>query len=403
MTTRKRTIWSGAIPAALALATILVGGTMTARAANENLLEGLPPELKQLYEGSTDNLQPSAYDNFSPAPKPWKFCYSESYQGNPWRVSVTNELKRLVDVYKAKGLISDFEMSDSNGDTSRQIAQVRAFIDKKCTIIMMIAGSSTGLNDAIEAAYKAGIPVVTASSTVTSPYAINVDSNFVRWGYEMAEAIVKQLDNKGNVLMVEGIAGAPIVAQERAGADKVFKPSGVKILRSVNGNWTANVTKTVVLQALATTPQKIDAVWTTGSESRVIAEAFAEAKRPQPLITGSISGDALGYWKEHPDGYRFDGHGVLPGWTAQTLFRVAVRILEGQQPKMNSLMIPIPQIHQADFAKWAKDCMKPDSVSVFPAPPEDPMPDSLLDAYFKKPAAIPFYNYADMPDPCAAK
>ena len=47
--------------------------------------------------------------------------------------------------------------------------------------------------------------------------------------------------------------------------------------------------------------------------------------------------------------------------------------------------------------------MKPDSVSVFPAPPEDPMPDSLLDAYFKKPAAIPFYTYADMPDPCAGK
>ena len=65
MTTRRRTIWSGAIPAALALATILVGGAMTARAANENLLEGLPPELKQLYEGSTDNLQPSAYDNSS--------------------------------------------------------------------------------------------------------------------------------------------------------------------------------------------------------------------------------------------------------------------------------------------------------------------------------------------------
>ena len=42
---------------------------------------------------------------------------------------------------------------------------------------------------------------------------------------------------------------------------------------------------TFVLQALATTPQKIDAVWTTGSESRVVAEAFAEANRPQPLIT----------------------------------------------------------------------------------------------------------------------
>ena len=107
-------------------------------------------------------------------PPPWKWCHSESYQGNPWRVALTNELKRLVDVYKAAVKVSDFELSDSNSDTSRQIAQIRAFIDKKCSIITAVAGSSTGLNEAIEAAYKAGIPVVTISSSVTSPYAINV-------------------------------------------------------------------------------------------------------------------------------------------------------------------------------------------------------------------------------------
>ena len=106
-----------------------------AKAANENLLEGLPDNLKSLYEGQTDTLQPSAYDSFKMPPAPWKWCHSESYQGNPWRVALTNELRRLVDVYKAAGKISDFELSDSNGDTSRQIAQIRAFIDKKCSII----------------------------------------------------------------------------------------------------------------------------------------------------------------------------------------------------------------------------------------------------------------------------
>ena len=316
---------------------------------------------------------------------------------------MTNELKRLVDVYKAAGKVSDFELSDSNGDTSRQIAQIRAFIDKKCSIITAVAGSSTGLNDAIEAAYKAGIPVVTISSSVTSPYAINVDSNYARWGFDMASAIAKTLGGSGNVLMIEGIAGAPIVALERAGAEKAFKGTGIKEARSVNGNWTANVTKTAVLQALATTPQKIDAVWTTGSESRVVAEAFAEANRPQPLITGSISGDALGYWKAHPDGYRFDGQAVLPGWNSQALFRVAARLLEGQQPKLGTLLIPIPAVHQDDLGKWYKACMTPDAVSVFPSPPSDPVSDKDLDAYFKKPAAIANYNYADVPDPCAGK
>src|SRR6516225_1660504 len=238
--------------AALAAIACSVACGAGARAANENLLDGLPDNLKSLYEGATENLQPSAYDDFKMPPPPWKWCHSESYQGNPWRVALTNELKRLVDVYKAAGKISDFELSDSNGDTSRQIAQIRAFIDKKCSIITAVAGSSTGLNDAIEAAYKAGIPVLTISSSVTSPYAINVDSNYARWGYDMASSIRKALGGKGNVLMVEGIAGAPIVALERAGAEKVFKGSDVKEVRSVNGNWTANVTKTAVLQALAT-------------------------------------------------------------------------------------------------------------------------------------------------------
>lgn len=395
-------IQAARIAAAVSIACI-VGWSAGAKAANENLLEGLPDNLKPLYEGATENLQPSAYDNFKMPAPPWKWCHSESYQGNPWRVALTNELKRLVDVYKAAGKVSSFEMSDSNSDTSRQIAQIRAFIDKKCSIITTVAGSSTGLNDAIEAAYKAGIPVVTISSSVTSPYAINVDSNYARWGYDMASAIKNALGGKGDVLMVEGIAGAPIVALERAGAEKAFKGSGIKEVRSVNGNWTANVTKTAVLQALATTPQKIDAVWTTGSESRVVAEAFAEAHRPQPLITGSISGDALGYWKAHPDGYRFDGQAVLPGWNSQALFRVAVRLLEGQQPKLGTLLIPIPAVHQDDLGKWYKACMTPASVSVFPSPPADPVSDKDLDAFFKKPAAIADYNYADVPDPCAGK
>ncbi|TGR74084.1 ribose ABC transporter substrate-binding protein, partial [Mesorhizobium sp. M1C.F.Ca.ET.193.01.1.1] len=136
-------------------------------------------------------------------------------------------------------------------------------------------------------------------------------------------------------------AGSPLVAEQRVGADKAFAESpDVKVVRDVNGNWTAAVTKTVVLQALATNPGPIEAVWTSGSEARVVAEAFAQAGRPAPVITGSISGDALGYWKAHPD-FKFTGGALLPSWTAQTAVRVGVRMLLGQEPKVSLVEIPV--------------------------------------------------------------
>ena len=385
----------------LAAATFLSVSSIAQAADVKSVIDGLPAELKAQYDGAPQKILPSAWDNFKAPAKPWKWCHSESYQGNPWRVAVTNELKRLVDGLIADGTVASFEVSDSNNDTSQQINQIRAFIDKGCSIITSIPGSATALDDAVDAAAKAGIPFITAAGSVTSPNAINVDSNYARWGYDMMAAIGKAKPD-ASVLMVEGIAGLPIVVQEKQGADKALaENSGIKVARTVNATLTANVTKTVVLQAIATNPAPIDAVWTTGSESRVVAEAFAQAGRPAPLVTGSITGDALGYWKANPDKYRFEGNAALPGWTAETLFRTGVRVLEGQQPKLNTLLIPIPAVHGNELDKWYKDCMTPDAVSVFPVPPTDPMPENLLDAYFAKPAPTKGWAYAKVPDACA--
>jgi ribose transport system substrate-binding protein len=381
------------VPGVLALAASALMATST---MGQDLTASLPDNLKTLYIGATNVLSPSAYDNFAAVPAPWKWCHSESYQGNPWRVTVTNELKRLVE---AGG--NSFEVSDSNNDTAQQINQIRAFIDKKCSIITSIPGSATALDDVVKAAYDAGIPFVTAAGSVTSPYAINVDSNYGAWGYDMIKAIAAAKGGKADILMVEGIAGHPIVVQEKEGADRALaEETGIKVVRTINGNWTANVTKSVILQALATYPGNIDAVWTTGSESRVVAEAFAEAGRPAPLITGSVTGDAIGYWKANTDKYNFTGHGVLPHWTAQTLYRVGARLLSGQKPKLNTLLMPIPPIKQEDFEGIYKECMTPDAVSVFPIPATDPVPESVLDGYFTNPAPTPNYDYATVPGAC---
>lgn len=363
------------------------------------LVAGLPAALKSQYVGLPTTPHKSAWASFKGTKKPWKACYADSYQGNPWRVALANDLKRLAAQYKQAGLVSGFAMSVSDNDVARQNQQIRQFVDQGCSVIFTVAASPTGLNQAIAAAHAKGVPVVTLAGSVTSPYAVNVDSNYYVLGRDMAQAIADS--GAKNVLMVEGIQGSPIAVLQNDGAKAAFKAAGVNVVAEVNGNWTPSVTKQVVLKALATHPTGIDAVWSTGSESAVIAQAFKQAGHDTPLITASISGDALGYWHENQGDFKFSGVALMPTWTAETAWRAGMRTLAGNGPKIDPIMVPVPQVDQSTLPKLYQPCMKPDSASVFPVVPNDPLPNSLMGAYFEKPGAVGPYDYAKTPGPCA--
>lgn len=386
----------------IAFCAAVVGQNAVLADTPEDRLKTLPDDLRAEYENSSTPVVLPALDGFTPPQEPWKWCHSESYQGNPWRVSLTAELRRLVEGLVDAGVVSAFEMQDSNGDVSLQISHIRSFVDKGCAVITSIPGSSTGLNAAIAASTEAGIPYITAAASVTSEAAINVDSNYWRWGYDMARALSKALNGNGKVLMVEGIAGYSIVDQEREGAMAGFAEfPGIEVVRRVNGDWTPSVTKTVVLQTLATNPTPIHGVWCACSETRIIAEAFAQAGRSVPVVTGTVSGDALGYWNVNRDGFKFTGHALLPQWIAQSLFRTTTRIMSGQKPVLNTIMIPIPVVEMEDFPALFADCMQPDSSQVYPVPPVDPVPAEIFGAYFgKDEPTAPGYDYSDVPPAC---
>lgn len=356
----------------------------------------LPSALASQYVGLPTAPSASVYDHFAAVKKPWKVCYSESYQGNPWRVALANDMKALAQQYQKAGLVSGFTMAVSDNDVARQDQQIRQFVQEGCSIIFSVAGSATGLNSAIAYAYQKGIPFVTMAGSVTSPDAVNVDSNYYVLGQELGKVTAQA----GSVLMVKGIAGEPIASLENEGAQKAWSSMGTNVVDQVYGDWTPSTTKAAVLTALTTHPGDIGAVWSTGSESAEIAQAFAQAGRKPPLITASISGDALGYWKAHPS-FRFAGVNIAPSWTAETGWRVGMRTLAGEGPKIDPIMVPIPTVTEADLPALYKPCMTPTSSSVFPVSPKDPLPANLMNAYFSKPGEVGPYSYADMPPACA--
>ncbi len=132
----------------VAATTVLVAGSGVAAVAQgdpavDEVVSALPAELSGLYPNYSGTVTTAAIPELKNPAGPWKMCYSESYQGNPWRIALTNEMQRLADEFIAAGKLSEFKMSDANGDVPTQITQIQSFIDEGCDIIVTVAGTAS--------------------------------------------------------------------------------------------------------------------------------------------------------------------------------------------------------------------------------------------------------------------
>jgi ribose transport system substrate-binding protein len=91
----------------------------------------------------------------------------------------------------------------------------------------------------------------------------------------------------------------------------------------------------------------------------------------------------------------------MPTWTAETGWRVGMRVLDGKGPKIDPVMVPVPSVTGTDLAGLYQACMKPDSASIFPVMKQDPLPTDLMNAYFSKAGEVGPYDYSKTPSACA--
>ena len=97
------------------------------------------------------------------------------------------------------------------------------------------------------------------------------------------------------------------------------------------------------------------------------------------------------YGEGLPGGLRLSS---LPRSAQIQMFRIGVRILEGQHPVINTEMEALPPITSANLDSWWKACITPTNASTFPVPPTDPLPESILNQFFTNGKSTAPYNYA---------
>ena len=392
-------IWSDQLARALRLcmaagvAVALGAGNISPAAAADptpeeqaKALAAVPEAARQYYGGywyATD-IVPNPFANWKgPHAPPWQICHNDSYLGNSWRANLVSELQALTKQLADQGLAKpDLIVTNSNGDINLELTQLKAQVAQGCDLIMSYPGSATGLCSGIKEAFDKGVLVVTIDSTVTCPEALNVATNPYYRGEFEGKWISEKIGGKGNVVVMNGQPGtANTVAQQQGFLNALKAYPDVKAIGDLYGMWTGSVAKTEMLKFLATHPQPVAAVFSTGNMGVGVSQALEQSGRPLAVITEVTNQcSLLAYWKEKnlvANTFVQDG-----GPMAYAAFVPAMHMMAGQKPVVNTIFMPLPTITNDNIDDYYDKSMTVESTCFANGKDLHLVPNSYFDQFF---------------------
>ena len=371
----------------------LAVGTAPSRAAEaaptaaqqQKALEKVPAKLRGIYDHywTFSPIFDNPYANWTPPKAPWQICESDSNLAQSWRADFYSELQKLNAQYHAAGLTKDKVLvTDSNNNISVQLTQFNNLVRQGCNVIIAIPSTPTGLCAGMKDARSKGVLVVTAQSAVSCNDAINVGSNQYTGAKRMAEWVAKEMGGKGNMMFVLGVPGISTTVSTLAGAEAgLAKTPDVKVVATLYGFWSPAPAKTKVLQWLATHPQQIDGVVSAGDMATAIDQALLQSGRKLvPQANGTNECAYIAYWHDKKlHSFALSGGG---GSNSYEAFLVAIRMMFGQKPVLNTIWFELPGIDDAEAAKLWHAGLTPQSTCWSDPPDQRLVPDSYFDAFF---------------------
>ncbi len=153
---------------------------------------------------------------------------SVEFQSNPFYDEVYKGLKEATDA--SGGVLL---RSVSGGDLKKELAAVEDFIAQDIDVLFISATDPVGSMEAVRKANEAGIPVIFVALGPAAgqdvKYVTHIASNDYNASTEVAEYILKQIDYKGDVVLVDGPQVSVVLERMRAYKDVIAKYPDVRL------------------------------------------------------------------------------------------------------------------------------------------------------------------------------
>lgn len=183
-------------------------------------------------------------------------------------------------VAKAAELGVELVVLDAQDSAETQASQVEDFITRGVDLLIINPVDSDAIGTSVMACNEANIPVITvtrASNAGTVVQHLDIDNKEA--GRLDAEQLLKDLDGKGKVAILEGIAGSSSAIEREEGFVDALKGSEVEIVTSLTANYSREEGATVTEDILQSNPE-LDAIYAHNDEMALGAvRAVAAAGR----------------------------------------------------------------------------------------------------------------------------
>jgi ABC-type sugar transport system substrate-binding protein len=354
----------------------------------------MPASLKSIYSSYPGELIQSPWTTTKITAKPpWKIGYIAFAITNQYNQDSLNGLKKQFAIAKQAGLVQGSlitnipaTMAASTGE--QQISAIQQMVRQGVNAIILEPVDSVAEAPAINAAGKAGVPVILADTppAPNTPYAVSA------WSQNQVQADAGALGiiKSGNIVIVRGIAGNEndVVLSNQALADLKNCPN-IHVAATLYGNWDEGTAKTVVAQYIASHPQPLAGAIQDGGMMAGVVQAFeAAGVKVPPIADGECYGGDLSWWLAHKSSYKTVA-GCFNGYQgAYTYFAVTLRVLDNKGPKYNVLEMPTPAITNDNLATYAQSGLPLSSTAEVGGPDTSWCDNACLDKYFTVTGAV---------------
>jgi ribose transport system substrate-binding protein len=229
----------------------------------------------------------------SAAAKQYKIGYSNAFGiGNGFREEQLCTAKAQA---LKSGQVASGTWTNEKEETYPQLQQIRDLVAAKPDAIVFNPNGPDVLNPALQEAKAAGIKTVALDAYVTDPDTLNISNDQVAYGYVGASWLFKQLNGKGNVYYMRGLAGHPADNDRHQGVLKALAENpGIKLLPNNDGvatGWDPDQgTKLITDFINSGGYDNVQGIWTSGIDQQVVTAIKNAGKQYVPIVGADLKG-----------------------------------------------------------------------------------------------------------------